>query len=150
MIRLLLIILAIIILASCSSPKYTYNFDRYDYNSGRKTNNVDTALPNEVSNGDKNPLTLDERSLIASTDDVIVIPEKKTTATGDVKEVKVKDVKSDIKPVKTNAPTAADLEKSYKEMSKAQRKQFRKAMRDDMRRYIIPSKKSTMIIIPTP
>jgi hypothetical protein len=27
---------AVIFLTSCAAPKYTYNFDKYDYNSGRK------------------------------------------------------------------------------------------------------------------
>jgi hypothetical protein len=33
---ILFLFLAIIMLAGCSAPKYTYNFDYYDYNSGRK------------------------------------------------------------------------------------------------------------------
>jgi hypothetical protein len=30
------IVLAVLILASCSTPKYTYKFDYHDYNAGRK------------------------------------------------------------------------------------------------------------------
>lgn len=32
----LFIVLAIVVLASCSTPKYTYKFDYHDYNAGRK------------------------------------------------------------------------------------------------------------------
>ncbi len=31
-----LLVLSLAVLASCSSPKYTYNFDHYDYKSGEK------------------------------------------------------------------------------------------------------------------
>lgn len=34
--KTLLLLAAIAILASCSAPKYSYNFDHYNYNSGKK------------------------------------------------------------------------------------------------------------------
>lgn len=36
----LLVILAAVLAASCSSPKYTYKFDYHDYNAGRKDKQV--------------------------------------------------------------------------------------------------------------
>ena len=34
--KYLLLIASVLLLAACSSPKYAYYFDHYDYNSGKK------------------------------------------------------------------------------------------------------------------
>ena len=125
MIRLFLILLAIVLLSSCSSSKYTHNSGHYDYNSGRKKTYVDTTLPNETFNGDKNPLTLDNTSLVASTDKKLVVSEK---------------LVSD-KENKVNSSNTSELARNYREISKNQRKEFRRAMRQNMRRCLMPSKK---------
>ena len=39
--KYLLLIASVLLLAACSSPKYAYYFDHYDYNSGKKK--VETA-----------------------------------------------------------------------------------------------------------
>jgi hypothetical protein len=132
MIRSFLILLALILLAaSCSAPRYTYNFDYYDYNSGKKSTDVDTAIPNETGNGDKNPLALDETVLTASADDKLITIDERKTASHE-----------EITKTKTEVASPVELARKYKELSKTQRKAFRKAMREDMRRYVIPSKKS--------
>ena len=54
-----------LILASCSSPRYSYNFDYYDYNSGRKelhhTHSNESSLATNVD-----PLKLDRNELVAT------------------------------------------------------------------------------------
>lgn len=60
-------LVSVIVLASCSTPKYTYYFDHYDYSS--KKNQV-TAASNNVQN---QPIaTADQTTLVASADDTHV------------------------------------------------------------------------------
>lgn len=66
--KYLLLILGVLFLAACSSPKYTYYFDHYDYNSGKKPGKASnpevahSALPApELS-----ALRIDEKALSAS------------------------------------------------------------------------------------
>ncbi len=101
-----LIIIAVIFLASCASPKYTYHFDTYDYNSGRK------AIA-ETKNSD-----------------VIVAPEPATmTASISPEPVIVAD-----KPVVEEADVKA-VAKKYSEMSKAEKKEFRKEVKEQIKSY---------------
>lgn len=55
-------LIAIVILSSCSTPKYTYYFDHYDYNSGKKKKLAEVAnSPEAIS-----PTVMDEETLVAS------------------------------------------------------------------------------------
>jgi hypothetical protein len=60
-------LVSVILLASCSAPKYTYHFDHYDYTS--KKNQVAVAQ-NDVH--DQFPTTPDQTTLVASADDAHV------------------------------------------------------------------------------
>jgi hypothetical protein len=52
------------IFAACSSPKYTYHFDHYDYNSGKKaTANVSPAV---TSADELSPLIVSQEAVVAS------------------------------------------------------------------------------------
>lgn len=53
----IIFLLAIVVLASCSSPKYAYYFDHHNYNTVRKQ----PVVPNEVSS-----LSIDPQELTAS------------------------------------------------------------------------------------
>jgi len=89
-------LLAMLFIAACSSPKYAYHFDRYDYNSGKKGNKVDVAkMENEVS-----PIQAEQ--LLASKENTMVLPLEK-------KEPSVKE----------------EIKKTYVQMSKSERKAFR-------------------------
>jgi hypothetical protein len=58
---------SMLIIASCSSPRYSYKFDYYDYNSGRKelpNTQASASLP--ATNVD--PLKLDKNELVAAAD----------------------------------------------------------------------------------
>ncbi|CAN5392693.1 hypothetical protein BH09BAC3_BH09BAC3_27180 [soil metagenome] len=53
----LIFLLAIIVLASCSTPKYTYYFDHHNYNTAKRQ----LVVPNEGS-----PLAINPQELVAS------------------------------------------------------------------------------------
>ena len=97
---------AFVFLTACSSPKYVYHFDHYDYNSGKKVDAHLKEMPVE-----ENPLALDEKTLVvSSTAEPIVIAEKKEAI---VKEVAAK----------------------FKTMSKQEKKEFRKELRKELVNY---------------
>src|SRR5688572_1319131 len=78
--KVLTLVSAALLLAACSTPKYTYHFDHYDYNSGKKKA---TPLKPTTDLGDpssKETLEVDEKTLVASADEktVYVTEEKKT------------------------------------------------------------------------
>lgn len=113
-------IAAIAMLASCSAPKYSYNFDYYDYNSGRKqaekvlvTENTTDA--NALPTIEESPLVIEETSVVAS------------AAAG--------------KPVVTPKPTPVTaekkvVEKKYSDLTKSEKKEFRKALKSELKKYI--------------
>ena len=100
-------------IASCSSPRYTYNFDYYDYNSGRKellNAHVDESLlANETE-----PLKLNGNQLVAAVGRDIV---KNSHASSSVSE---------------DASTAT---KAYKELSRAEKKQLRNELKDYLKNH---------------
>jgi hypothetical protein len=105
---------AFIFLTACSSPKYVYHFDHYDYNSGKKLDAPIEALI------DVDPLTLDEKTLVvSSTVEPVAIAEKKETTYASVKDVAEK----------------------FKTMSKQEKKEFRKELRKELLNY---SKKNVL------
>jgi len=65
------LLISMVILASCSSPKYTYYFDHYDYNSGKKKVALKESLVSqektETSVPDVNSsISIDEKTIVAS------------------------------------------------------------------------------------
>lgn len=111
-----LLAIVVIFLAGCSSPKYAYHFDRYDYNSGRKGETVIAETPIVSS------------PLVITHDDVM---------TADLKSVPA--------PVAENAPAQDDVKaarETYKAMSKDERKAFRKAVISEIKKVRKDVKKS--------
>lgn len=99
---------ALVFVTACSSPKYVYHFDHYDYNSGKKIEAPRQELVEE------NPLVLDEKTLVvSSTVEPVVIAEKKETPYSSVKDVAEK----------------------FKTMSKQEKKEFRKELRRELVNY---------------
>lgn len=125
-----------LLLAACSSPKYTYHFDRYDYNSGRKqkaqaqevvaANEAETeALASEVemlpvvaSSSDESPLLIKEPQLVAS---------------------------ANATPMSNaEAQSSFDAEafgKAYGDMSRSERKEFRKNLKAEIKNAVKEIKK---------
>ena len=121
------LLVIVLMLSACSAPRYSYHFDHYDYNSGKKkiteknpvaeAGTVETqTIPNIIA---PSPLVLEKESVAASTKKAITAPVKESTTVLD--------------------KTA--FEKKYKEMTKSERKDFRKALKTEIRNYS-KSKKS--------
>lgn len=115
----LLCLVAVVMLAACSTPKYAYYFNHYDYNAGKKKKENSTQAVASVNDNSQNeitvneePLKLDEATLTASADESVVAISERPV-------------------VKPAAPA-----KTYKEMSKAERKEVRKEARQMIKSYI--------------
>ena len=100
---------AMLILLSCSSPKYTYNFDYYDYNSGRKE-----LSENQSSTSLTEPLKIDKSELVATLDPKVIASENTASS-----------IKSD----------GISKSKSIKDLSKAEKKELRKELINYIKNY---------------
>ena len=101
---------AAILFTACSSPKYVYHFDHYDYNSGKK------ATEELVTAEKEDPLLINSEALITSSDNKIVM---------------IEDEK-----VKSSPTTVEVLTKKYSSMSKADRKEFRGQLKKEIKSYV--------------
>ena len=117
--NLVLLLLGVLFLAACSAPKYSYYFDSYDYNSGKKKINPETRLainpvdaPSLASQ--PSPLYIPEETLVASADNSIVIPANSPAPVAD------KSV----------------LEKKYSSLTKTEKKAFKKELKTEIRNLI--------------
>ncbi len=110
--HLVTLVVSVLVLASCSTPKYTYNFDYYDYNSGRKKAEAEKLLAqtettsSEAVEEQSSPLLLSEENVVAS-------------AAG-----------------KAPVPVAKPVAKKYSEMSKSEKKELRKAVKTEIKNYL--------------
>lgn len=134
--HILLLVAAILIVTACSSPRYTYNFDYYDYNSGRKHHAKVTSSKTE-----EHPLALEERTLVASAAPIVLTEEDIPVAGTAVKPDKVsrpsRAVLAETKKAEAAAKeNAALLAKRYKELSKSQRKEFKAELKKQFKRYM--------------
>lgn len=108
---------SVLLLAACSAPRYTYHFDHYDYNSGKKKA-VANALPSiepspVVSENIESPLALQKEAVVASAAENPIVPEKRVAA------------------VEKTA-----LEKKYAEMTRTEKKAFRKTLKEEVKKYV--------------
>src|SRR5689334_7093045 len=118
----LFLIGAVLLMAACSSPKYTYNFDHYDYNSGRKS----TAAKAEVKSTEVSPLAIQEETLVASANESTAV------------------LAENEKPVNAVEAKSA-IEKKYNSMTKAERKEFRKELKETMKTYMKAKKEGNTV-----
>ena len=95
-------------LASCSSPRYTYNFDYYDYNSGRKVL-PDTYVNESLLTNKAEPLKLDRNQLVSAADPDILIHSHSSSS------------------VSEDASAATE---AYKDLSRSEKKQLRNELKD--------------------
>ncbi len=118
--KYLLLVSSVLLLASCSTPKYAYYFDHYDYNSGKKKAESAKTLiaQNQLTTS---PLQINEEAVVASAESRIVTVEKAPVA------VSLKDQKSFVA--------------KYSAMSKAEKKEFRKELKSEVK-SMIKGKKS--------
>jgi hypothetical protein len=116
----ILLLFAIVITASCSTPKYTYHFDHYDYNAGKRKQQIDLLEEKKILvNEFHQAVLVQEETLLASTsDEVIVIYEESKSYTTNLEAV-----------------AAAETKKQDAEMSKAEKREVRKKFRNDLKEY---------------
>ncbi len=110
------LLLAIVVLASCSAPKYAYYFDHQDYNAGKKRTQAQVSVKSEVS-----PLAVDPQELVASNSEAPV-----TTPAVAAEPVAVKKV-------------------TYMQMTKTEKKAFRKELGKQIKSYVAAKKKMNSI-----
>ncbi|MFZ2907459.1 MAG: hypothetical protein WAZ98_14740 [Cyclobacteriaceae bacterium] len=91
--KCMLFLAATIALASCSTPKYTYYFDHYNYAAGKKNPLQGTALETKEQ---EYVLAIDERTLTASAkeSEVFVAEPASVESTAITKEEAVSRIKS--------------------------------------------------------
>ena len=121
--KYLLLVSSVLLLASCSTPKYAYYFDHYDYNSGKKKAESEKSLiaQNQLATPSTSPLQINEEAVVASAESRIV-PVEKASVTVSVEDQKVFLAK-------------------YTAMSKSEKKEFRKELRSEVKN-VVKAKKS--------
>jgi uncharacterized membrane protein len=123
--NILLLLAGVLTLASCSSPKYAYHFDHYDYNSGKKQAVAKNEKPVSAIEQQSSPIVLQNQALTAdatSTTPVMntakennpVVNKKAITEKiASMSKAERKDLKSNlkkyIKAVKKNPDQGADV-----------------------------------------
>jgi len=119
--KYLLLFASVLLLAACSSPKYAYYFDHYDYNSGKKI--VETpgmqVAQTTMATPEMSVLQLDREAVTASAESRIKVVENVPVV---IKE-------------------KALLQEKYASLSRTEKKEFRKELKSEVKR-IIKAKKS--------
>jgi hypothetical protein len=116
--KIFLLILSSLLLVACSSPKYTYNFDYYDYHSGKRGTGI---KPSEKIS----PIVLKGEVLVA---DASVTPSVlKESASPAVSVEK------------------APIIKKYSDMDKAEKKAFRAEVKKEFKTYVNSVKKGDTV-----
>lgn len=107
--KYLLLFLGVLLLGACSSPKYAYYFDHYDYNSGKRKADIDVARMS-LPAPEMSPLQLDAQAVTASAADRIKPVEAMPT-------------------ISISSEEASILAKRYSSLSKEEKKEFRKELK---------------------
>ncbi|HEY3429658.1 MAG TPA: hypothetical protein VGK39_03205 [Cyclobacteriaceae bacterium] len=113
------IVVGAILLAACSSPKYTYYFDHYDYAKNKKGNSSQEAVVRAEQPTQESVLAIDERALTASANENEPVLVEPTT------------------PAVANAPSNEEMVVKLKSMSKEERKEMKK----EVKRFVKENKK---------
>ena len=125
--KYLLFLVSVVFLAGCSSPKYAYYFDHYDYNSGKKkaeTPNVQLAQTH-FSTPELSPLQINQHAVTASAESRI--------KNGENIKVMVNE--------QFDPGQRALLEQKYSSLTKAEKREFRKELKSEVKE-IIKAKKN--------
>lgn len=125
--KLLLLLVGVGLLAACSSPKYSYYFDHYDYNSGKPAvAQTDAQLaPIQLRTPDMSPLQLDPEAMTASMASRIIPVEKVPVVTNDASVAEKREL----------------LSEKYSSLTKSEKKEFRKELKREVKEIIKAKKK---------
>lgn len=123
--KYLLLMASVLLLAACSSPKYAYYFDYYDYNSGKKKVAMPTGelAQSLIATPELSPLQLDAKAVTASA------------------ESKIKKIERPAMVPTISAEQKALLQQKYSSLSRTEKKEFRKELKAEVKK-IIKAKKS--------
>lgn len=121
-----LVIAVALLLAACATPKYSYNFDYYDYNSGKKAKEAEKVVVADVSRPESVPEPLDvmEEDVIESP--LILVNEPVANSDDRVGDA---DVPAPVMDKKA-------FEQKYTEMSRSERKEFKKALKSEIKNLV--------------
>jgi uncharacterized membrane protein len=125
----LLVVLAAIVLASCSAPKYAYKFDYHDYNAGRK----EKQAAKEVA-GNPGPVALQPELLVAEADVKASQNAKEEIGSSTPKAAPLTLSKSERKVMVRNIKAAVkEIAKAKESVDVVQVDQASKAMDNDLK-----------------
>jgi hypothetical protein len=110
--NIIILFVSAVLFTACSSPKYSYYFDHYNYNSGKKqtTQDVTTTVQDQA-----NPLLLNDQALIADAN------------TG-------KPAYVEKNPTVTVNQEA--MEQKIASMTKSEKKEFKKELKTELKKII--------------
>lgn len=120
--KILSLLVTVVLFSACSTPKYTYHFDHYDYNVGKKKTPADEPAPLIV---DVEP----DPSFIASADAVLPEAPKNLQPVSIVNE----------QPSSRASDQDVKLQKArekYLAMDRGERKAFRKEVKNELKRMV--------------
>lgn len=118
--KILSLLVTVVLVSACSTPKYTYHFDHYDYNVGKKKTPADEPAP-LISDMEPDP------AFIASAD------------------VGMPEAPQSLQPVKEQASTTTtsdqnaklqEAREKYLAMDRGERKAFRKEVKKELKRIV--------------
>jgi hypothetical protein len=120
--NIILFVFGVSLLASCSAPKYSYYFDHYNYNSGKKQKAAEpgVTISSETLNS---PLHFDQNTLLASTDQNLVITESQSQPS--------------VQPVDEKA-----MQKKFSSMTRDEKKAFKKELKTEVKNILKSKKKA--------
>jgi hypothetical protein len=110
--NIILFVFGVSLLASCSTPKYSYFFDHYNYNSGKKHKPTDQGVTMSVEN-----------TLVASTDQSLVIAEPQP-------------------PTLVPAVDQQAMQKKFSSMTRDEKKAFKKEIKTEVKNILKSKKKA--------
>src|SRR5690349_752140 len=112
--KIIFILFGVLLFAACSAPKYTYFFDRYDYNSGKKNKTAENELTFSTERLNS-PLSIEKGTLTASTDrELMLAPSSENPNVTPVNDQKA-------------------LKEKFASMTKAEKKAFKKDLKADVK-----------------
>lgn len=118
------LLVSVLLLAACAAPKYTYYFDHYDYNSGKKKAMEEKALLTV----NPSSITIDESAVVSESP--LKFPVEAVAASANSTVIPLKNAAA---PVIVEKEA---IEKKYTDMTRAEKKEFRKTLRAEVKKYI--------------
>jgi hypothetical protein len=108
-----LLLITGLVAGACSSPKYTYNFDHYDYNSGKEQTVAQNNTPSPVQEN-ANPFIIQPEAIVASAE---ITPS------------------ANLQNEEQLRATRASVVQKIKSMSRQEQKELKKELKAELKKY---------------